>query len=43
VLWPRRGGTPWVLAAFLQGSTLDDAGRDGILRRVGERAAAHLG
>jgi len=26
-----------------QGSTLDDAGRDGILRRVGERAAAHLG
>ncbi|WP_447896468.1 CESS family extended-spectrum class A beta-lactamase [Stenotrophomonas acidaminiphila] len=43
VLWPRRGGTPWVLAVFLQGSTLDDAGRDGILRRVGERAAAHLG
>ncbi len=43
VLWPRRGGTPWVLAAFLQGSTLDDAGRDGILRRVSERAAAHLG
>lgn len=43
VLWPRRGGTPWVLAAFLQGATLDDAGRDGILRRVGERAAAHLG
>ena len=43
VLWPRRGGTPWVLAAFLQGSTLDDAGRDGILSRVGERAAAHLG
>lgn len=43
VLWPRRGGTPWVLAAFLQGSTLDDAARDGILRRVGERAAAHLG
>ncbi|MHC6215849.1 class A beta-lactamase [Stenotrophomonas acidaminiphila] len=43
VLWPRRGGTPWVLAAFLQGSTLDDAGRDGILRLVGERAAAYLG
>jgi len=43
VLWPRRGGTPWVLAAFLQGYALDDAGRDGILRRVGERAAAHLG
>ena len=43
VLWPRRGGTPWVLAVFLQGSTLEDAGRDGILRRVGERAAAHLG
>lgn len=43
VLWPRRGGTPWVLAAFLQGSALDDAGRDGILRRVGERAAAYLG
>jgi len=37
VLWPPRGGAPWVLASYLQGATLDDAGRDGVL------AAAHLG
>ncbi len=43
VLWPRRGGSPWVLAVFLQGSVLDDAGRDAILRRVGEQAATYLG
>jgi len=43
VLWPRRGGSPWVLAVFLQGSVLDDAGRDAILRRVGQQAATYLG
>jgi len=42
VLWPERGGSPWVLASYLQGSTLDDDGRNGILRRAGELAAAHL-
>jgi len=43
VMWPRDGGTPWIAAAYLQGSRLDDAGRNRILRRVGERVAAHLG
>ncbi len=42
VLWPRKGGTPWVLTSYLQGSALDDDGRNGILRRVGELAGAHL-
>lgn len=42
VLWPGRGGPPWVLTSYLQGSTLDEDGRNGILRRVGELAAAHL-
>ncbi|WP_433853939.1 CESS family extended-spectrum class A beta-lactamase [Stenotrophomonas nitritireducens] len=43
VLWPERGGSPWVLASYLQGAALDDAGRNAVLRRVGELAAAHLG
>lgn len=42
VLWPQRGGSPWVLASYLQGSVLDDDGRSAILRRVGELAGAHL-
>jgi beta-lactamase class A len=42
VLWPAGGGTPWVLASFLQGSALDDDGRNGILARVGELAGARL-
>ncbi len=42
VLWPSNGGTPWVLTSYLQGSALDDDGRNGILRRVGELAGAHL-
>lgn len=42
VLWPEAGGTPWLLASFLQGSTLDDDGRSGILRRVGELAGVRL-
>jgi beta-lactamase class A len=42
VLWPEAGGTPWLLASFLQGSTLDDDGRNGILRRVGELAGVRL-
>jgi len=37
------GGAPWLLACYLQGSTLDDDGRNGILRRVGELAAIHMG
>ncbi|KRG43412.1 class A beta-lactamase [Stenotrophomonas pictorum JCM 9942] len=42
VLWPEAGGSPWLLASFLQGSALDDDGRNGILRRVGELAGAWL-
>lgn len=42
VLWPERGGPPWVLASYLQGAALDEDGRNGVLRRVGELAAAHL-
>ncbi|WP_282276620.1 class A beta-lactamase [Stenotrophomonas sp. PS02297] len=42
LLWPERGGSPWVLASYLQGSVLDDDGRNAILRRVGEVAGDHL-
>jgi beta-lactamase class A len=42
VLWPTAGGSPWILASYLQGSALDDDGRNGILRRVGELAGARL-
>ncbi len=42
VLWPLAGGTPWVLASYLQGSALDDDDRSGILARVGELASARL-
>ncbi|SBV35515.1 Beta-lactamase L2 [uncultured Stenotrophomonas sp.] len=42
VLWPPGAGTPWLLAAYLQGATQDASGRNGILRRAAELAAAHL-
>ncbi|AMJ56020.1 MULTISPECIES: class A beta-lactamase [Stenotrophomonas] len=42
-LWPLAGGAPWLLSCYLQGSALDDDGRDGILRQVGELAGARLG
>ncbi|WP_313642575.1 class A beta-lactamase [Stenotrophomonas sp.] len=42
VLWPLHGGTPWLLVSYLQGSALDDDGRNGILRGVGELASARL-
>lgn len=42
VLWPEAGGSAWLLTSFLQGSALDDDGRNGILRRVGELAGARL-
>ena len=42
VLWPSAGGAPWILTSYLQGSALDDDGRNGILRRVGELAGARL-
>lgn len=42
VLWPLAGGAPWLLVSYLQGSSLDDDGRNGILRQVGELAGALL-
>lgn len=34
VLWPLAGGAPWVLTSYLQGATVDDAGRNDVLRQV---------
>ena len=42
VLWPRAGGSPWVLTAYLQGATVDSAARDAVLARVGALADAMI-
>lgn len=42
VLWPLDGGSPWLLAIYLQGSSLDAAGRDDVLRQATVLAAAQL-
>lgn len=42
VLWPAGQGTPWVLASYLQGCPLDDAGRNDVLRQVAVLAAREL-
>lgn len=34
ILWPMAGGAPWVLTSYLQGATVDDAGRNDVLRQV---------
>ncbi|MFI8719457.1 L2 family extended-spectrum class A beta-lactamase [Stenotrophomonas sp. NPDC077464] len=34
MLWPLSGGAPWVLTSYLQGATVDDAGRNDVLRQV---------
>jgi len=34
ILWPVAGGAPWVLTSYLQGATVDDAGRNDVLRQV---------
>ncbi|MCW4454749.1 L2 family class A beta-lactamase [Flavobacterium sp. MXW15] len=34
ILWPLSGGAPWVLTSYLQGATVDDAGRNDVLRQV---------
>jgi beta-lactamase class A len=34
LLWPLAGGAPWVLTSYLQGATVDDAGRNDVLRQV---------
>ncbi|WMJ70259.1 L2 family extended-spectrum class A beta-lactamase [Stenotrophomonas sp. 24(2023)] len=43
VLWPRAGGTPWVITAYLQGAKVDDAQRDAVIARVGVLADALIG
>ncbi|WP_256775487.1 MULTISPECIES: L2 family extended-spectrum class A beta-lactamase [unclassified Stenotrophomonas] len=34
ILWPMAGGAAWVLTSYLQGATVDDAGRNDVLRQV---------
>ncbi len=34
ILWPLAGGAPWVLTTYLQGATVDDAGRNDVLRQA---------
>lgn len=43
VLWPRAGGTPWVITAYLQGASVDEAQRAAVLARVGALADALIG
>jgi len=42
VLWPRAGGTPWVVTAYLQGASVDDDQRAAVLARVGVLADAMI-
>ena len=42
VLWPADGGRPWLLGCYLQGSALDGAARDAVLRRASELALAQV-
>ncbi|WP_164074488.1 L2 family extended-spectrum class A beta-lactamase [Stenotrophomonas maltophilia] len=42
VLWPRAGGTPWVVTAYLQGASVDDDQRAAVLARVGALADAMI-
>ncbi|AWH47300.1 L2 family extended-spectrum class A beta-lactamase [Stenotrophomonas sp. ZAC14A_NAIMI4_1] len=43
VLWPRAGGAPWVVTAYLQGASVDDDQRAAVLARVGALADAMIG
>ncbi len=43
ILWPLAGGAPWVLTSYLQGATVDDAGRNDVLRQVGVIAERMIG
>jgi len=43
ILWPLAGGDPWVLTSYLQGATVDDAGRNDVLRQVGVIAERMIG
>ncbi len=42
VLWPRAGGTPWVVTAYLQGASVDEDQRAAVLARVGALADAMI-
>ncbi len=42
VVWPRDGGAPWVVTAYLQGATVDSAARDAVLAHAGRLAAAQV-
>lgn len=42
VLWPRAGGAPWVVTAYLQGASVDDDQRAAVLARVGALADAMI-
>ncbi|WP_125075938.1 class A beta-lactamase [Pseudoxanthomonas sp. SGT-18] len=42
VLWPLAGGSPWVVAAYLEGSRVDSAARDAVLARAGQLAVASI-
>lgn len=42
ILWPTAGGAPWVLTSYLQGATVDDAGRNDVLRQVAVIAEQHM-
>lgn len=43
VLWPRAGGAPWLVTAYLQGAKVDSAARDAVLARAGQLATAAIG
>ncbi len=43
MLWPLAGGTPWVLTTYLQGATVDDAGRNDVLRQAAVIAERLIG
>ena len=42
VLWPLAGGSPWVVAAYLEGSRVDSAARDAVLAGAGQLAVASI-
>jgi len=43
VLWPRAGGTPWVITAYLQGASVDEEQRAAVLAQVGRIADQLIG
>lgn len=43
VLWPRAGGTPWVITAYLQGASVDEEQRAAVLAQVGRIADPLIG